>query len=485
MPELQYIEVTSLSPHPDNPRKEIGDVSELTESIKQNGILQNLTVVPNMVTGNITGETWQRGYMVIIGHRRLAAAKAAGLKKVPCVVADMTPKEQLQTMLLENMQRSDLTVYEQAQGFQLMLDMGSTVEEIAEKSGFSQTTVRRRVKMMELDQEKLREVSKRQLSLADFDKLAQIEDIKVRNQCLDKMGTHDFNQSITWELKRQATKKKLPAARKLLKKLGAKELQTSETWGSAYDSISGYIYLADWEENTPLFDKKHSGQLFYTLDKDSGSLRFFEKHKRAAPEKKSPEQLAREKRIADAWAVIHEQAAVAYQLRSEFVKGLRYTQKNANLILEGALIYGVLNATVYSHSNGGAIKGLLGQDPNYYERDRAEKQMAAFQSAGTEIYPALVYALFDDGPKEHYSGDYQKIFPEHSHSVKLDSLYSWLVSLGYEMSDEETAMQREIRPGDTGGGGSGRGGVHPLAGHQAGPGRQPGRAPGAAVPHWH
>ena len=156
MPELQYIEVTSLSPHPDNPRKEIGDVSELTESIKQNGILQNLTVVPNMVTGNITGETWQRGYMVIIGHRRLAAAKAAGLKKVPCVVADMTPKEQLQTMLLENMQRSDLTVYEQAQGFQLMLDMGSTVEEIAEKSGFSQTTVRRRVKMMELDQEKLR-----------------------------------------------------------------------------------------------------------------------------------------------------------------------------------------------------------------------------------------------------------------------------------------------------------------------------------------
>lgn len=134
-----------------------------------------------MVIGEVTGEVWQRGYKVIIGHRRLAAAKAAGLEKVPCVVADMTPKEQLQTMLLENMQRSDLTVYEQAQGFQLMLDMDSTMEEIAEKSGFSQTTVRRWVKMMELDQEKLKEVSKRQLSLADFDKLAQIEDIKVRN----------------------------------------------------------------------------------------------------------------------------------------------------------------------------------------------------------------------------------------------------------------------------------------------------------------
>lgn len=322
-----------------------------------------------------------------------------------------------------------------------MLDMGSTVEEIAEKSGFSQTTVRRRVKMMELDQEKLREVSKRQLSLTDFDKLAQIEDIKVRNQCLDKMGTHDFNQSVTWELKRQATKKKLPAARKLLKKLGAKELQNSETWGSAYDSISGYIYLADWEENTPLLDKKYSGQLFYTLDKDSGSLRFFEKHKRAAPEKKSPEQQVREKRIADAWAVIHEQAAVAYQLRSDFVKGLHYTQKNANLILKGALTYGVLDATVYSHSNGEAIKKLLGVDPNYYAQDRAAKQMSAFHAAAPEIYPALIYGLFSDGPKEFYSGSYEKIFPEHSHSVKLDSLYSWLTSLGYEMSDEEKAMQ--------------------------------------------
>ena len=442
MPELQYIEVKNLFPHPDNPRKEIGDVSELAESIKQNGIFQNLTVVPNMVTGEVTGEVWQRGYTVIIGHRRLAAAKAAGLEKVPCVVADMTPKEQLQTMLLENMQRSDLTVYEQAQGFQLMLDMGSTVEEIAEKSGFSQTTVRRRVKMMELDQEKLREVSKRQLSLADFDKLAQIENIKVRNQCLDKIGTYDFNQSVTWELKRQATKKKLPAARRQLKKLGAKELQNSETWGSAYDSISGYIYIVDWEEDTPLFDKKYSGQLFYTLDKDSGCLRFFEKHKRAAPEKKSPEQQAREKRIADAWAVIHEQATVAYQLRSDFVKGLRYTPKNANLILKGALLAGILKATDYMGSNRDAIMDMLGQDKESYARDRGIKVLAAFATADPENYPALIYALFDDSPKEDYTGNsYQKQYPEYYPSSKLTGLYAWLMDLGYEMSSEEKAMQ--------------------------------------------
>ncbi|MFQ8761819.1 MAG: ParB/RepB/Spo0J family partition protein [Intestinimonas sp.] len=141
---ITYISVKELHPHPDNPRKDVGDVSELAESIKANGVLQNLTVVPNTVTGEITGDTWQRGYKVIIGHRRLAAAKLAGLEELPCVVVEMSEREQLSTMLTENMQRSDLTVYEQAQGFQMMLDMGDTVEDIAEKSGFSTTTVRRR-----------------------------------------------------------------------------------------------------------------------------------------------------------------------------------------------------------------------------------------------------------------------------------------------------------------------------------------------------
>lgn len=94
------IETTKLQEHPDNPRKNIGDVTELAESIKARGILQNLTVVP------ADGDK----YTIIIGHRRFAAAKQAGLTEVPCAVVDMDYKTQLSTMLLENMQRSDLTV---------------------------------------------------------------------------------------------------------------------------------------------------------------------------------------------------------------------------------------------------------------------------------------------------------------------------------------------------------------------------------------
>ena len=123
MAEIKYIPVSKLWRHPDNPRKDLGDVTELAESIKVNGVLQNLTVVP--LIGEITKKWDGESYRVIIGHRRLAAAKLAGLEELPCVVVEMSEREQLSTMLTENMQRSDLTVYEQAQGFQMMLDMCS------------------------------------------------------------------------------------------------------------------------------------------------------------------------------------------------------------------------------------------------------------------------------------------------------------------------------------------------------------------------
>ena len=125
MKQLVMLPVKEIQPHPNNPRKDLGDLSELTESIKKNGIMQNLTVVEN--EGG--------GYTVIIGHRRLEAAKAAGVEKVPCAVAELDEGEQLATMLLENMQRQDLTVYEQAEGIQLLLDMDFSVSDIAQKTG--------------------------------------------------------------------------------------------------------------------------------------------------------------------------------------------------------------------------------------------------------------------------------------------------------------------------------------------------------------
>ena len=182
------VPVDMIEPHPDNPRKDVGDVTELAESIKKNGIFQNLTILR---TPNENGKS-----TVIIGHRRLAAAKLAGLKEVPCMVVDMDKKEQIATMLLENMQRSDLTIYEQAQGFQMMLDLGETKSEIAEKTGFSETTVRHRLKLLELDPEEFRKAEERQPKLTDYIELEKITDPELKSKALAAIGTANFDWMV-------------------------------------------------------------------------------------------------------------------------------------------------------------------------------------------------------------------------------------------------------------------------------------------------
>ena len=107
MQNITMIPITCLYPHPDNPRKNLGDLSELADSIQKNGIMQNLTVVPKS----------ESEYTVIIGHRRLSAAKQAGLTAVPCAITEMSPTDQVATMLLENVQRVELTPFEQMKVF--------------------------------------------------------------------------------------------------------------------------------------------------------------------------------------------------------------------------------------------------------------------------------------------------------------------------------------------------------------------------------
>lgn len=200
--KLTYIPVDQIYPHPDNPRKDLGDLGELSDSIKKNGIYQNLTVVP--LKSKLKPNLQLNGYTVIIGHRRLEAAKIAGLTEVPCVIADMTEQEQLATMLLENMQRSDLTVYEQAKCFQqLMMDFGSTVSDIAEKTGFSETTVRRRVKLLELDEMAFKVSEERGATLSDYIKLEEIKDVALRNEVLASIGTKDFGWKYQNALQRE------------------------------------------------------------------------------------------------------------------------------------------------------------------------------------------------------------------------------------------------------------------------------------------
>ncbi len=444
--KLVYLPVGKLHPHPDNPRKDLGDLTELADSIRANGIYQNLTVVPLVnADPDATVSAEDDQFTVVIGHRRLAAAKLAGLSEVPCVVAtNMDHREQVQTMLLENMQRSDLTVYEQAQGFQMMLDLGATVDEIAQKAGFSATTVRRRVKMTELDQEKLKEVSTRQLSLGDFDTLAQIEDIKERNKALESIGTRDFEISVRRAINKQQVKKNMPLVKKWLKEVGATEISQSDTWSNKYEGYPGcqyYIYVARWgeEENKP--PKTLKDPVFYHLDTDT--LRLYKKRDkpRTEKEKKSDKEIARNKAINQAWDALEAAYSLAYDLRRAFVEKLTVNTKNRSAILAGALAGALLESLCYNSPNRDAACKVFGINTDSYDSERDKKLAEGMEHLDDKDIPSLVYYTFGDKAKEMCAKtSYRGTFPEYEPSAKLTMIYRWLTSLGYEMSTEETQL---------------------------------------------
>src|SRR5216684_1109356 len=129
----RMIPIDKIDPNPGQPRSEFGDLAELTASIAEKGVLEPLLVKPSRSTGR---------WMIIAGERRYRAARAAGLKELPCVEMEVDEGTVAEIALIENMQRKDLTVWEEADGLLSLCDrFGYTHEEVARKVGKSRSTV--------------------------------------------------------------------------------------------------------------------------------------------------------------------------------------------------------------------------------------------------------------------------------------------------------------------------------------------------------
>src|ERR1700716_4274963 len=128
----RMIPIDKLDPNPDQPRTEIGDLTELTASIREKGVLEPLLVKPTMMGR----------WMIIAGERRWRAGKTAGLKELPCIEMDVDDSAVAEIALIENMQRKDLTPWEEADGLRALCDrFGYTHEDVARKVGKSRSTV--------------------------------------------------------------------------------------------------------------------------------------------------------------------------------------------------------------------------------------------------------------------------------------------------------------------------------------------------------
>jgi ParB family chromosome partitioning protein len=126
------IAIDHVEPNPHQPRVDVGDLTELEASIREKGILEPLLVKP-LELGR---------YMIISGERRYRAAKLAGLREIPCIEMDVDEATIAEIALIENLQRKDLTPFEEAEGLNALVErFGYTHQEIAQRIGKSRTTV--------------------------------------------------------------------------------------------------------------------------------------------------------------------------------------------------------------------------------------------------------------------------------------------------------------------------------------------------------
>ena len=130
-PVGRMVPIEQIDPNPDQPRQAMGDLAELISSVTEKGIIEPLVVR-------------QRGtrYQIIAGERRYHAASQAGLHELPVVIRDVDDGEMLELALIENIQRKDLTPFEESDAMQgLAQKFGYTHEDLAKRLGKSRTTV--------------------------------------------------------------------------------------------------------------------------------------------------------------------------------------------------------------------------------------------------------------------------------------------------------------------------------------------------------
>ncbi len=167
----QLIPIEDIDPNPNQPRQNVGDLSELIASIREKGVLEPILV-----------RRKESRFQIVAGERRYRAAIEAGLPEIPSVVKELNDPEVMEIALVENLQRKDLTAFEEADGLKVLAEAhGYTHEMMAEKLGKSRTTVTETLTLSSMP-DRVRELCR----LADISSKSVLIQI-VRQQTPEKM----------------------------------------------------------------------------------------------------------------------------------------------------------------------------------------------------------------------------------------------------------------------------------------------------------
>ena len=194
--EVFDVSVGKIKPNPYQPRKKFDQkaLEELSASIKENGLFQPILLRETLV-----------GYEIISGERRYRASKLAGLKTIPAIIYDYTDQQMMEVALVENIQREDLSIVEEARCYQSLIDnLGYTQEQLANKVGKSRSHVANIIRLLKLDGDILESVDKGLLSMGHVKVLITIDDKKRQHQIVDQIISQNLNVRQTEELANSA-----------------------------------------------------------------------------------------------------------------------------------------------------------------------------------------------------------------------------------------------------------------------------------------
>jgi len=210
---VQEIPVGELDPNPDQPRRTFSEesISQLADSIREQGVLQPLLVAPS----------GGGRYMIIAGERRFRAGRMAELETLPCIVKDIDVIRQREIALIENLQREDLNPIEAARGIKALMDQcGYTQEKIGERLGKSRPAVANMLRLLQLPDEVTEMVKDGLLSAGHARVLAGIpekeEQLRLARKAVDEgLNVRQMEQlaksSVGKPQKKKTAPKQLPA----------------------------------------------------------------------------------------------------------------------------------------------------------------------------------------------------------------------------------------------------------------------------------
>lgn len=206
MPNLVEIDINQIIANPYQPRTifDKDALNELSQSIRENGIIQPMVVRPSL-----NGK-----YEIVAGERRYKAACLAGLQKVPCIVQDYSDEKSAEIALIENVQRENLTAIEEAEAYRALIALtGLTQSELALKVGKTQSTIANKLRLLKLPEQVKKAIRDHQLTERHARAMLSIDNEAEIAKLSEKIIADQLTVNETEKIVKEQAKAKKPKSK--------------------------------------------------------------------------------------------------------------------------------------------------------------------------------------------------------------------------------------------------------------------------------